>query len=125
MMQRPLFICEAVETCQENSNCCPHKQPHIKDERCIPKLCRYGPKDREVDCVLADPVNPHIPKAKPVAEPVLSPVPASGTGTSPEGATVEPDKIPDEPAKEPEEKKPESSQRPVTMRKKPGRKAAK
>ena len=63
-MQRTLFICSAVETCQEQSNCCAHKQPHIKDERCIPKLCRYGPRDVEVDCVLADPVNPHVPKVK-------------------------------------------------------------
>ena len=146
-MQRQLFICSAVETCQEQSNCCAHKQPHIKDERCIPKLCRYGPRDVEVDCVLADPVNPHVPKAKPVAEPVKpvpSPIPTSGTGTSPEGATVE------EPVKKPEEvtqtyvpgpvtertkelieketpvpKKPEPAQRPVTLRNKPRRKAAK
>jgi len=111
-MQRTLFICSAVETCQEQSNCCPHKQPHIKDERCIPKLCRYGPRDQEVDCVLADPVNPHVPKAK--TEPVKL--------TTCEEPVEE--KKP-EPIKESEKAPGEPAQRPVTLRKKPGRKAAK
>ena len=123
-MQRQLFICSAVETCQEQSQCCPHKQPHIKDERCIPKLCRYGPPDQEVDCVPADPVNPHVPKAKPAEEKKPEPV----------EPVEEPVKTPEEPTKkpaevtqihEPDEKKPVPAQRPVTLRKKPGRKAAK
>ena len=118
-MQRQLFICSAVETCQEQSNCCAHKQPHIKDERCIPKLCRYGPRDVEVDCVLADPVNPHVPKAKigvplkpePVEEKKPEPVKLADAGIEMTPETVE--------------EKPEPAQRPVTLRKKPGRKAAK
>ena len=114
-MQRTLFICSAVETCQEQSNCCAHKQPHIKDERCIPKLCRYGPRDVEVDCVLADPVNPHVPKAK-IGVP-LKPEPVE--------PVKEQEKAPEELVKAPEIKKPEPAQRPVTLRKKPGRKTAK
>jgi hypothetical protein len=51
---RPLFICEALETCKETSNCCAHKRPHIKDERCIPKVCRFGPEGKEIDCVKVD-----------------------------------------------------------------------
>lgn len=116
-MQRQLFICSAVETCQETTNCCPHKQPHIKDERCIPKLCRYGPPDQEVDCVLADPVNPHVPKARPVPVEEKKPEPVE--------SVKEPAKAPEEPVKAPETKKPEPAQRPVTLRKKPGRKVSK
>jgi len=127
-MQRTLFICSAVENCQEQSNCCPHKQPHIRDERCIPKLCRYGPRDQEVDCVLADPVNPHVPKAKP--EPVkLTTCEEPVEGKKPESVmpAEEPVKKPEEVTliHEPEEKKPEPAQRPVTLRKNPSRKAAK
>ena len=149
-MQRQLFICSAVETCQEQSQCCPHKQPHIKDERCIPKLCRYGPRDVEVDCVPADPVNPHVPKAKPAEESVKparvidkiditsASMDANGdihvNGVVKESHIESPVKAPEEPTKkpaevtlihDPDEKKSEPAQRPVTLRKKPGRKAAK
>ena len=50
-IRRPLFICSAIAVCKETSCCCPHKMPHIKDERCIPKECRYAPAGQSVDCV--------------------------------------------------------------------------
>jgi len=50
MFQRQLFICSAIEQCKETVNCCPHKAPHIKDERCVPRECRYAP-GAEIDCV--------------------------------------------------------------------------
>jgi hypothetical protein len=50
-----MFICSAITVCQEKANCCPHRTPHIKDERCIPKECRYVPKaSNPVDCVPYD-----------------------------------------------------------------------
>jgi hypothetical protein len=102
-MIRQHFICEAIGDCMETAFCCPHKQPHIKDERCVPKECRFGPVGKAVDCVLFNP-------AKPVEEPVKKPEPVKKE-------EVLPVKIPEKPA--------ESAQRPVTLRKKPGRKASK
>jgi hypothetical protein len=67
-MQRQQFICEAIETCTEKAQCCPHKQPHIKDERCIPKVCRFGPKDKEIDCVPVGKKPEPVTKAEIVAE---------------------------------------------------------
>jgi hypothetical protein len=53
--KRPTFICSAITVCQEKANCCPHRIPHIKDERCIPKQCRYVPvASNPVDCVPYD-----------------------------------------------------------------------
>jgi hypothetical protein len=72
-----------------------------------------------VDCVLADPVNPHVPKAK-IGVP-LKPEPV-------EEKKPEPVKLADagiEMTPETMEEKPEPAQRPVTLRKKPVRKAAK
>ena len=66
--KRQLFICSAIEQCRETVNCCPHKQPHIKDERCIPRECRYAPGVEVVDC---DPVDPEHPRA-PVPQPVVT-----------------------------------------------------
>lgn len=59
-LARPLFICSAIEQCRETANCCAHKQPHIKDERCVPRECRYAPNAESVDCV-------PYPLEKPVA----------------------------------------------------------
>ena len=64
---RPLFICSAIEQCTEKVNCCSHKQPHIKDERCVPKECRYAPAGVNVDCDPFDPENPRVPIPAPVA----------------------------------------------------------
>jgi hypothetical protein len=128
-MQRQFFICESVKDCTETSECCPHKTPHIKDERCVPKECRFGPASKVVDCVLADPANPHVPKVKEVLvaktveermkeEPVQY-VPGSVT-TRTEELIKNEEVVPPI-----EEKKAEPAQRPVTLRKKPGRKASK
>ena len=87
MIRRPLFICSGIAVCKETANCCPHKMPHIKDERCIPRECRYGPAGQSVDCI---PYNPEaqvqkviIPPAKlePVvpAEPVIPAEPEKPT----------------------------------------------
>ena len=119
-MQRALFICEAVSECKETSNCCPHKIPHIKDERCVPKECRFGPAGKVVDCVLYDPAKPQ--EQKPVEVPVTKTV-ATPKGEEEVTLVYEPP----EPVKKEEvpEEKPEPAQRPVTLRKKPGRKASK
>jgi hypothetical protein len=117
-MQRQLFICEAIKDCKETSECCPHKQPHIKDERCVPKECRFGPADKDIDCVLFDPSKPQ--EKKPVEVPVTKTV-ATPKGEEEVTLVYEP------PVKKEEvpEDKPEPAQRPVTLRKKPGRKASK
>jgi hypothetical protein len=65
--QRQLFICSAIEKCQETVNCCPHKQPHIKDERCVPRECRYAPGISNIDCDSYDPAHPRAPVPVPVA----------------------------------------------------------
>lgn len=55
-VKRPMFICSAITVCQQTANCCPHRIPHIKDERCIPKACRFAPAESNpVDCVPYDP----------------------------------------------------------------------
>ena len=64
--QRQLFICSAIEKCQETVNCCPHKQPHIKDERCVPRECRYAPGVESIDCDLYDSENPRAPVPEPI-----------------------------------------------------------
>jgi hypothetical protein len=67
MLARKLFICSAIEKCQEKTNCCPHKQPHIKDERCVPRECRYATVGIErIDCV------PYEPASTKDSEPVHS-----------------------------------------------------
>ncbi len=69
-----LVICEGALDMQpiRSSLCdpCRHGRPHKKDEDCYSLGCRINSK--KVKCV-----------------PVKSPVPTSGTGTAPEGATVE------------------------------------
>ena len=65
--KRQQFICSAIEQCQEKVNCCFHKTPHIKDERCVPKQCRYAPGISNVDCDPFDPANPRVPIPAPVA----------------------------------------------------------
>ena len=64
---RQQFICSAIEQCKETVNCCFHKTPHIKDERCVPKQCRYAPGISNVDCDPFDPENPRAPVPVPVA----------------------------------------------------------
>jgi len=64
---RQQFICSAIEQCTEKVNCCAHKTPHIKDERCVPKECRYAPAGVNVDCDPYDPENPRVPIPAPVA----------------------------------------------------------
>jgi hypothetical protein len=118
-MQRQLFICEAIKDCKETSECCPHKIPHIKDERCVPKECRFGPAGKAVDCVLfntAKPTEEQKQKEVPVEEKKSEPV-------NEKGQTEEPD--PDGETEPVEENPVEPAQRPVTLRKKPGRKASK
>ena len=66
-LKRQLFICSEIEQCQEKTNCCAHKTPHIKDERCIPRECRYAPGAENVDCDPVDPENPRTPIPVPVA----------------------------------------------------------
>jgi len=86
-IRRPLFICSAIAVCKETSCCCPHKMPHIKDERCIPKECRYDPAGQSVDCVLHDPeaqvqkaVTPPVrPEPVAPAEPVVPAEPEKPT----------------------------------------------
>ena len=119
-MQRQLFICEAIKDCKETSECCPHKIPHIKDERCVPKECRFGPVGKAVDCVLFNP-------AKPAGEQKPAEVPVTKTVATPRGEE-EVTLVYEPPAKTeemPEEKPAEPAQRPVTLRKKPGRRASK
>jgi hypothetical protein len=65
MLHRQLFICSAIEKCQEKVNCCAHKIPHIKDERCVPRECRYAP-GAEIDCDRYDPEKPRVPGPVPV-----------------------------------------------------------
>lgn len=55
LFKRPLFICSAIETCKETANCCAHKKPHIKDERCVLRECRHAPGIENIDCVPYDP----------------------------------------------------------------------
>ena len=69
MLARQMFICSAIKQCRELVNCCPHKQPHIKDERCVPRECRYAPGVDNIDCDQYDPANPRAPVPVPV-EPV-------------------------------------------------------
>ena len=64
---RQQFICSAIEQCKETVNCCFHKTPHIKDERCVPKQCRYAPGVSNVDCDPFDPEKPRVPIPAPVA----------------------------------------------------------
>ena len=116
--KKKLFSSARLSRPVRNKSVLSHKQPHIKDERCIPKLCRYGPRDVEVDCVLADPVNPHVPKAK-IGVP-LKPEPVEEKKRAGQLADAGIEMTP-----ETMEEKPEPAQRPVTLRKKPGRKAAK
>lgn len=71
--QRPQFICSAIEMCQETAQCCPHKQPHIKDERCVPRECRYALGAESIDCVPYVPEKPNVPVSQPV-EPVTETV---------------------------------------------------
>jgi len=66
-VKRPLFICSAIEKCRETVNCCAHKTPHIKDERCIPRECRHAPDAGLIDCDPYDPENPRAPIPEPVA----------------------------------------------------------
>lgn len=61
MLHRTLFICNAIENCKEIANCCVHKAPHIKDERCIPRECRFAPGVESIDCDPYDPENPRAP----------------------------------------------------------------
>ena len=108
---RPLFICEALETCTETANCCVHKKPHIKDERCIPKMCRFGPADREVDCVKVEDKKAETYEIAAVPEPVkVSETVATPKGEEKVTLVYEPPEP--EPVKEP-------------VKKKPGRKASK
>ena len=65
--KRQQFICSAIEQCKEKAQCCFHKTPHIKDERCVPKQCRYAPGISNVDCDPFDPANPRVPIPAPVA----------------------------------------------------------
>jgi len=67
MVARQLFICSAIEKCRETANCCPHKTPHIKDERCVPRECRYAPGVENIDCDPFDPAQPRAPVPVPVA----------------------------------------------------------
>ena len=69
-----LFVCPFGKECRNGG--CYHKEPHPKEHKCTIKCARYDTFD--IKCI-------------PVKEPVLqpSPVPTSGTGTAPEGATVE------------------------------------
>lgn len=67
MIKRPMFICSAIEHCKETANCCPHKQAHIKDERCVPRECRYAPGVDNIDCVPYDPETPRVPVPVPPA----------------------------------------------------------
>ena len=59
--KRQTFICSAIEQCRETVNCCPHKQPHIKDERCVPRECRYAPGVGNIDCDPFDLEHPRVP----------------------------------------------------------------
>jgi hypothetical protein len=67
MFARQLFICSAIKDCQEKVNCCPHKLPHIKDERCVPRECRYALGAEDIDCIKYDPDNPAVPVPAKVA----------------------------------------------------------
>ena len=64
---RQQFNCSAIEQCTEKVNCCSHKTPHIKDERCVPRECRYAAGIGNVDCDPFDPANPRVPIPVPVA----------------------------------------------------------
>jgi hypothetical protein len=66
-IKRKQFICSVIEKCREKVNCCAHKIPHIKDERCIPRECRYAPMGEIVDCDPYDPENPRAPISARVA----------------------------------------------------------
>ena len=85
--QRPQFICSAIEQCKETVNCCPHKQPHIKDERCVPRECRYALGAVDIDCVPYDPEKPSVPV------PELVPVSPAKIREIPAEATTDPDLV--------------------------------
>ena len=59
--KRQTFICSAIEQCRETVNCCAHKTAHIKDERCVPRECRYALSAGNIDCDAYDPENPRAP----------------------------------------------------------------
>ncbi len=65
-IKRPLFICSVIEKCREKVDCCAHKIPHIKDERCVPRQCRYAPGVENVDCDQVDPEHPRVPIPEPI-----------------------------------------------------------
>jgi len=67
MVARQLFICSAIEKCRETANCCHHKIPHIKDERCVPRECRYAAGAENIDCDQYDPAHPRAQVPVPVA----------------------------------------------------------
>lgn len=113
-MDRQKFICNHVQDCKETASCCPHKIPHIKDERCVPKECRYGPVGEKVDCVpVGEEKKPDPVKVIEHAELKSVSVEKDGSvGADPRLTTCE------EPA--PEEKKEQFF---VPEKKKPGRKS--
>ena len=122
-LKRQQFICSAIEQCKEIVNCCAHKQPHIKDERCVPRECRYAPKVENIDCDLYDPEHPRAPIPEPVA-PVKTVAEVMQekehqAETTPIGGLEEEKKEID--IKEAVKK--QASQRPVTTIKKKGRKS--
>jgi hypothetical protein len=65
-IKRPLFICSEIEKCREKVDCCAHKIPHIKDERCVPRECRYALGAGSIDCDLHDPEHPRVPIPEPI-----------------------------------------------------------
>ena len=64
--KRQTFICSAIEQCRETVNCCAHKTAHIKDERCVPRECRYALDFGIIDCDLHDPEHPRVPIPEPI-----------------------------------------------------------
>ena len=122
--QRQLFICSAIEKCQETVNCCPHKQPHIKDERCVPRECRYAPGVANIDCDLCDPENPRAPIPEPIITKTVEQVMKEKEITISEGkeiVTLTEEVTHEVDIKEAVKK---AAQRPVTVIKKGGRKKA-
>lgn len=130
MFKRQMFICSAIEKCRETVNCCPHKQPHIKDERCVPRECRYAPGVGNIDCDLYDPENPRAPVPEPViTKTVEQAMKENIVFTMNEGKETVEFVTLDEVAKEQDIKEAvkEAAQRPVTVikaQKKGGRKKA-
>ena len=127
--KRQTFICSAIEQCRETVNCCAHKTAHIKDERCVPRECRYAPGAGNIDCDLHDPEHPRVPIPEPVETRTVEQVMKEALKAKEQEVeipgTIEPAPVPVEETPQEQDIKEavkEAAQRPATVKKKGGKK---